>query len=116
MKKKWPLFTGILILTIGIVLRKATHLNMIGLLMILTGAAFKTYYIVIKIKNGEYKPGYELILLCLGLMLFLTGIYLRSTGIGLYPTLLIPSGIALKLIFIILFIRKSRNTTPKTKS
>jgi len=106
MYSKKLLFVGIALLVLGIVLRKFTDMTGLGLSMILIGVGCKTIYIIAKVKCGEYKPGKELIWLFLGLALFLTGLGLKSNSPGLIPTVLIISGLSLKLLFILIFIRK----------
>jgi 1,4-dihydroxy-2-naphthoate octaprenyltransferase len=108
MKSKWTLFAGILLLILGIILRKTTGLGTEGLILIIIGVAFKTYYIVSKARSGEYKPGYELIFLFVGLSMFMSGQYIRSHEPSFSPALLIVPGILLKVLFIILFIIKVR--------
>jgi len=110
MKSKWTLLAGILLLIIGIVLRKTTELASEGLILIIVGVVFKTYYIISKARSGEYKPGYELIFLFVGLAIFLTGLYLRSHEPPFSPALLIVPGILLKVLFIVLFIVKTRRS------
>ncbi len=78
MKSKWTLFAGIILLIVGVILRKVTSLGFEPILLILIGVLLKTYYIIGKTKSGTYKHGYELIFLFVGLSLFLSGIYLRS--------------------------------------
>lgn len=110
MKSKWTLFAGILLLVLGIILRKTTELGTEGLVLIIVGVGFKTYYIVNKARSGEYKPGYELIFLFVGLAMFMTGLYIRPYEPAFSPALLIVPGILLKVLFIILFIIKTRRT------
>jgi uncharacterized membrane protein len=110
MKLKWTLFVGIILLIIGIVLRRTSDLSFEGLFLIIVGVLFKTYYIISKARNGEYKPGYELIFLFTGLAMFLTGLYLRSHEPPFNPVFLIAPGISLKVVFIILFIIKTRKS------
>lgn len=106
MQSKKLLFIGIVLLILGIVFRKYTDMTGLGLSMILTGVACKTIYIIAKAKSGEYKPGKELIWLFLGLVLFLTGLVLKSNSPGMISSVLIISGLCLKLLFILIFIRK----------
>jgi drug/metabolite transporter (DMT)-like permease len=108
MKSKWTLFAGIILLTLGIILRRVADLGFGPILLIITGVLFKTYYIVSKARSGEYKPGYELIFLLVGLIMFLSGLYLRSHEPPFNPAFLIAPGIMLKVVFIILFIVKIR--------
>lgn len=109
MKSKWVLFTGIVLLVIGILLRKTTGLEIEGLLLILAGVSLKTIYIIGKARSGEYKPGYDLIFLFVGLAMFMSGLYLRSHNPPFSPLLLIIPGLILKIIFILLFIRNVRS-------
>jgi len=106
MQSKKLLFIGIALLILGIVFRKFTDMTGLGLLMILIGVGCKTIYIIAKTKSGEYKPGKELIWLFLGLALFLTGLVLKSNSPGILPAVLIVSGLSLKLLFILIFIKK----------
>jgi len=106
MTRKLLLFIGIFLLVIGILIRKLSDLDILGLILILTGVGCKTIYIIAKAKSGEYKPGKELIWLFLGLALFLTGLVLKSNSPGMISTVLIISGLILKLLFILIFIRK----------
>ncbi len=114
MRKKWPLFLGILLLTIGIIFRAATDYSFLGLTFIKVGVALKAYYIIDKIFKGEYKVGMEMLYLLFGLILFFTGLYFKNTGADFNPYLLMAPGIGLKVVFIIIFIRKTRN--PKAES
>ena len=109
MKSKWTLFTGILLLVVGILLRRLTGLGSEGLILIITGVLLKTFYIISKARSGEYKPGYELIFLVVGLAMFMTGIYLRSHQSPFNPLFLILPGIALKVVFILMFIQNTRS-------
>ena len=108
MKSKAPLFIGILFLTTGIIIKKGFEYDLAGIVLIIGGVSLKTYYIVIKIRTGEYHPGVELGFLILGLILFFAGIYSRSIEAGFNPYVLIIPGISLKVLFVIAFIRKVR--------
>ena len=110
MKSKWTLFAGILLLVVGIIIRKVTGLETEGLILIIVGVTFKTYYIVNKARSGEYNPGYELIFLFVGLTMFMTGLYIRPYEPPFNPALLIVPGVLLKVLFIVLFIIKVRKT------
>jgi len=103
---KGLLFTGIFLLVIGILVRKMTSLEVFGLVLIISGVLCKTLYIIAKVKSGEYKPGKELIFLGFGLLLFLSGLYIRSLEQELInPSYLIVAGIFFKIVFIIRFIQ-----------
>jgi len=112
MAKKSLLFIGILLLVIGILIRKLTEWDGIGLFLILLGVICKTIYIIGKIKTGEYNPGKELYFLGIGLILFLGGIFMKKNNLepGFLPAVaLIIIGLALKIVFIILFILKLKS-------
>lgn len=105
MKLKGLLFIGIILLVLGIILKKASQLEVLGLSLIITGVTFKTIYILAKVKSGDYQPGKEMLFLLVGLILFLTGLYLRRVDQALInPIYLIVLGLSLKVIFIINFI------------
>jgi hypothetical protein len=108
MKIKWMLFTGIALLTLGIVLKKTSDLGLISTLLIIIGALFKVVYLIAKVRRGEYKPGVELLFLILGLLLLYFGVYLRSHESSINPSYFIGTGITFKVIFIFLAIRKIR--------
>ncbi len=117
MKSKSLLFIGIILLVAGILIKKMTPMDVVGLTAIITGVTCKVIYIVLKIRNGDYKPGTELYLLALGLILFFIGLYLRGVEQNLIqPIYLIVSGITLKIIFIIKFIQIIRLNRKKELS
>ncbi len=104
--KKIPLYIGIVLLVFGVLLRIFTSLRPWPVYIIILGALSKLYFIFGTIKRGEYKPGFEVGLLYLGVAMFLTGIYFRSHPGAIRPVYLMAPGIALKLTFILVFIRK----------
>ncbi len=84
-------------------------LESVGLTLISIGVLCKLLYIVKKVKNGTYKPGKELFVLGLGLILLFIGMYgLDPTNPYLKPIYFISLGIALKIIFVLWFIFKIR--------
>lgn len=109
MKSKLILFSGILLLTTGIILRIFTDSGFVAILLIIVGVGLKAYYIISKARSGEYKPGYELVFLFVGLTLFFTGLYFRSHEPSYHYVLLMVSGLILKLVYIILFVLKVRS-------
>ncbi len=109
MTKKKFLYAGLFLLAIGILLKIVTDLTLLPVCIILSGVLFKVLYIIRKIRKDNYKPGYEFLILCVGLILFLTGIYLRSHGSSVNPAFFMIPGIAFKITFLVLFIRKSHN-------
>ena len=117
MKSKALLFSGIFLLILGMITRKMTSLELIGLLLIIVGVLCKTVYIVSKARSGEYTPGKELIFLGVGLLLFLTGLYMRNLEQNLIdPTYLIVIGLGLKILFIIRFIQIVRKVRVKSQN
>lgn len=105
MKLKKILFAGIILLVFGILLKKLFQMEVLGLILIITGITFKAIYILAKVKSGEYKPGKELVFLVVGLLFFFTGLYLQKIDQPLInPIYLIVFGLTLKVIFIIRFI------------
>lgn len=117
MKSKALLFTGILLLILGIVIKKMTSFEMLGLVFIIIGVLCKTVYIVSKARSGEYRPGKELIFLGVGLLLFLSGLYIRTLDQNLIdPTYLIFFGIGLKILFIIRFVQIVRKVKGKSQN
>ena len=112
MKSKALLFTGIIILILGIVVRKTTAMAIPGLALIIVGVTLKTTYIILKAKSGEYEPGKELLFLAFGLSIFFYGLHLRDVeNAFIKPIFPILLGISLKVIYIIRFsqIVKSAN-------
>ena len=106
MRSKSLLFTGIALLLAGILIKKLLLLNALGLALIIVGVACKTTYIVTKARYGEYKPGGELVILAIGLILFFSGLYFKTTPEApVQPAYLMGTGIALKVVFIIKFIQ-----------
>ena len=110
MKSKLLLFAGIILLVVGIVIKKSSTYEATGLTLIFLGVFCKTVYIISKARSGEYKPGKEVIFLAVGLLLFLSGLYLRSTEQNLInANYLIIIGITLKVFFIFKFIMITRS-------
>jgi hypothetical protein len=108
MKNKWPLFAGIVLLTTGILLAVLTRYEILPKILIYGGVACKVFYAVRQMVKGRYRPGYELGLLTLGLVLFFTGSFLKKSGADFpYQSLMVP-GILLKISFIVMFIKKTR--------
>jgi len=106
MVSKKLLFIGIILLIIGIIVRKLTDYELSGLVLIIIGVVCKTIYIIAKARSGEYQPGKELIFLGAGLFLFLSGLYFRHSDHNLsYPIYMIITGLILKVAFIVRFIQ-----------
>ena len=117
MKSKFLLFFGIILLIVGIVLRKSSTYEFVGLGLIITGVICKSIYIISKASSGEYKPGKELLFLILGLVFFLSGLYLRSIEQDIIDTAyLVVAGIGLKILFILGFIQSVRTVQEKQRN
>jgi len=106
MKDKWTLVVGVILLSIGILLRIFSILSVIPYIVMVTGSVFKISYIQKLIKDKIYKPGFELLILASGLMLFFVGIYFRKHGNSLMATYYMVPGLLLKLLFIVIIIRE----------
>ncbi len=105
LKSKRILLLGIILLVVGILLKKIILLDVFGLILIITGITIKAIYILANFKSGEYKPGKELLFLVAGLILFFTGLYFKKSNQNLIePIFLIVLGLSLKVIYIIKFI------------
>lgn len=109
MNSKITLFIGILFLVAGIILKKTTELDFLAIGFMVLGVSIKVWYIVGKVKSGAYKPGYELGLVALGLVLLFTGIYFRGDLPAFHTAFLMGAGITFKIAFIILFILKVKS-------
>ena len=110
MNSKWSLFSGILLLTTGIILRIFTDAGAVALILIVFGVLLKSYYIIDKARSGEYKPGFELVSLFVGLSLFFLGLYYRLHEPTYHYVLLMVSGLILKTVYIIMFIIKVKQS------
>lgn len=108
MKIKIFLYIGLLLLATGIALKKTTNFNVIPVIFMVIGVVLKLIYFVFIIRRGQYKPGFEIGILLLGLILFFSGIYLKSINSLFSPAYLIVPGISLKVIFVILILRKKK--------
>ena len=109
MNSKITLFIGILFLLAGVILKKTTDLVFLAVSLMVVGVSLKTWYIVGKAKSGAYKPGFELGLVAIGLLLLFTGIYFRGDLPPFHTSFLMGAGIAFKIAFVILFILKVKS-------
>lgn len=105
---RWILLAGILFLAAG----GAARLNgaVFAPFLFSAGGLCKITYLLILIKSGRYRPGYELLFLITGLSLLYAGIIIRRypdyTG---YSSYLIAFAILFKLIFAVIAIKKIRS-------
>jgi len=103
-RSKWKLFLGLVLLTLGIVLKLITDQDALAVAFIILGALLKVTHIVGMIKKHSYQPGIELAILVLGLSLFFIGLYICQDDS--FARLFIICGLVLKTVFVVLFIRK----------
>lgn len=116
MKTKTPLFIGIAALLSGILLRLFTPFALMGLITIVLGVAFKLYYVLHAIKTGYYKPGFEILLLIIGLIMFLFNQALVPENAQILSIVIKFTGIGLKASFVGMFIFKTRSQIKKSES
>lgn len=106
-KIKLLLYTGLTLLTIGIVLRFVIGAGLIPSILIYAGIALKVSYILYIIFKRRFKPGVEMLFLLVGLSLVFSGSRLRGLEVNPYLiTSMIVAGATLKLLFIIFLFRK----------
>ena len=110
MKSKYLIYAAIILLTAGIVLSALEVMSVLALLLIITGILLKLTYLIINKLNRSYKPGYELLILLVGLVLFFVGKYSDIDFISQYATVFIFAGIFCKITFVLLFLFKKRNS------
>ena|GEM_PF-5329046 len=103
MKRKVFLYIGIILLISGIALKSLTDYTVLAWLTVISGALAKIIYLVGRIKSRSYKPGYEMIMLYLGLSLFFIGMYIKTSFIAEHRLLFIYIGIGFKILFVIIF-------------
>lgn len=104
MKLKNLIFIGVVLLVSGIVLRIIGCCPVLAVIIIIAGVSSKLSYVITSIINKTYKPGKELLLMYMGLVVFFTGLYFRRHGIPMGIPLEVI-GITMKITFIVLFIR-----------
>jgi uncharacterized membrane-anchored protein len=104
MKSKLLIYIGIVTLVTGILLRVAEIAEIMGLVLIILGAALKSTYIILKWIKKDYKPGVELLFLAIGLSLFLC--FRCSTHPWAWELMIL--GVGFKIVFVLFFIRKMR--------
>ncbi|MCG6187560.1 hypothetical protein [Maribellus maritimus] len=107
MKERWPFITGFILLTLGILAKVLTEIRIVPIVLILSGVSLKIYFIFQKAKKTKYHPGIEISFLLAGLALFFFGMYFLPEDTFVSPDLFIGAGIGLKIIFIIMFIKKT---------
>jgi hypothetical protein len=104
MNMKLVLYLGIVLLVLGILSQIYSLLEGIGLYLIIGGVLCKLAFIIGVILLGKYRIGKEFIFLLAGLVLFFIGKSDLENPLLSYT--LIITGISLKIVFVILFIRK----------
>jgi len=104
MNIKLILYLGIVLLVLGIFSINISQLEGISNYLIVGGVLCKLAFITSVIKSGQYRVGVEIVFLMAGLALFFIG--KSELGNILLSWVFIFSGISLKIVFVILFIRK----------
>ncbi|MBN2165945.1 MAG: hypothetical protein JW717_06695 [Marinilabiliaceae bacterium] len=107
------LYIGILVLALGVFLRIFSSFFILSLFFIIAGALMKITYIFAIYKRGEYKPGSELLLLGIGLSVFFTGVYFKYHFLPFHHAYLLATGGIFKMVFIFMFIQKTRKSATK---
>lgn len=107
-RKKKNLYTSLFFLNIGILLKIFTN-SLLSVCFLVLAVFFKLLLVREYIKKGIYKPGYEIIVLAVGLFLFLFGLYSPSLPSFILSKwwLMIP-GLVLKFAFLFVFVLKIR--------
>lgn len=114
-KIKLLLYTGLTLLTIGIILRFSMGPGLIPSILIYSGVALKVSYLLYIIFKGRFKPGIEILFLLVGLSLVFSGSRLRGFDVNPYLiTSMIVTGATLKLLFIIFLFRKLKQRSNKS--
>jgi uncharacterized membrane protein YjjP (DUF1212 family) len=104
---RWILLAGILFLSAG----GAARWSGLGFAPFLfsTGGLCKISYILLAIKNGRYRPGFEILFLLSGLAFLFCGIASRHyEHLSQYSSQIIAAALLLKTVFVISFIVKVR--------
>lgn len=115
MKSKYFLYIGILLLLVGILLRYFSPYVEVGLGLVLIGVILKLSYLSLAMLRRKYKPRAEILLLVLGLGFLFLGLWHKLNVSELVGYGMIVIAVVLKLIFISLFIRKTRQSKPNVK-
>ncbi|HPJ36182.1 MAG TPA: hypothetical protein PK358_15180 [Spirochaetota bacterium] len=104
---KWILFSGIVLLSGGAAARVTG--SAAAPFLFSAGGACKLSYIIMAIKTGRYRPGYEILFLASGLAILACGIISRHyPSVSDYSLPVISFAVSLKVIFVVLFIKKVR--------
>lgn len=108
MNAKYILYLGILLLLIGLFLRYLTPYTTFGVGLVFGGVILKLAYIGYTILRRQYQPKAEIFLLIGGLVFLFLGLWHKLNVSELVGYGMIILAIALKSIFIILFVRKMK--------
>jgi hypothetical protein len=108
MNSKALLYSGFGILFIGILMRYLSPYPMFGLVLIISGVLLKLIYIAVVIIKGRYKPGKEFLLLIIGLLFLFLGLWHKLNVSTMVGYSMVSVAVILKVIFIILFIKKTK--------
>jgi len=107
MNIKIPLITGLICIAAGFTAKLLGNNPLWGNMLIAAGILSKLIFLIATLKAKAYKPGIEAVFLLAGLLIFLTGMTLRELTVSdCIGSVLLASGITLKVVFIMLFFRK----------
>ncbi len=107
MNIKIPLITGLIFIIAGFTLKLLVNNPLYGNVVIVAGILCKLIFLIATLKAKAYKPGIEAVFLLAGLLIFLTGMTLRELTVSdCIGSVLLASGITLKVVFIMLFFQK----------
>jgi len=110
MNIKIPLITGLIFIVAGLTIKLLNYNPLWGNILIVSGIISKLVFLIITLKTKAYKPGIEAIFLLAGLLIFVSGMIFRElTGSGCIASVLLASGVTLKLVFILLFFEKFKS-------
>jgi hypothetical protein len=116
MKVKGVLYSGILLLLVGLWFRYLTPYTTAGLSLVIVGVILKLSYILRTILKGQYKPQAEIFLLLSGLFLLFLGLWHKLNVSEVVGYGMITAALVLKLLFLLFFVRKSRLNNAKVNS
>ncbi|MGQ1946932.1 hypothetical protein ACT3CD_07530 [Geofilum sp. OHC36d9] len=108
-KLKLLLYTGLVLLITGIIIRVTNGPGLLSNILIYSGITLKVSYLLTIIFKGWFKPGIELLFLLVGLSLVIGGGRLRVFDYHPYLiTTMISLGVIFKMLFIVFLFRKLR--------
>ncbi|TCO07195.1 hypothetical protein [Natronoflexus pectinivorans] len=109
MKSIWLLYVGLSFIGVAIVLRVLAFDATLTSVLFSVGGLIKILYLFLMYREAKLWPGKEMLLILAGITLIIVGAQLRDNIAQSFITLPITlTGIALKISFIVVAIRKVR--------